>query len=256
MTTLRGIAGGDAAPAPRPASELTAGRWLCALFRRPPRSGAVAARRPHCPHPARPHMTDRAAPALRAGSAHPSAAHLPALADPPRALGVLGLAPDRRHAVRVRKLVPLGAGLTGELGVAGDLRTGEVVRHAALTYNVRGERGVVGVRRVPGLDGGRRAPTPAVAAGATPRTLPPTPTPHPRSNPRAVPWPSCASPAPALSRRRARFACRSQAHRSCSASWPAPTRTGAPCLAWTSTTYRRRRSSRRRRCRRSRQGGR
>ena len=58
-------------------------------------------------------------------------------AEPRRFLGgVVGLSRDRTHHLRVRKRVPLAPNLTAELGVGTELMSGEVTRHAALTYDV------------------------------------------------------------------------------------------------------------------------
>ena len=50
--------------------------------------------------------------------------------------GVVGLPRERAHHLRVRKRVPLAPGLAAELGVGTELLSGEVTRHAALTYDV------------------------------------------------------------------------------------------------------------------------
>jgi len=84
--------------------------------------------------------TSLAAPALRSSSAGAAAPPAPSSAPADRWLGVLGLAPDRAHALRVRKRVALGRGVVGEVGLARDLRTGAVTRHAAATADVRYER--------------------------------------------------------------------------------------------------------------------
>ena len=83
--------------------------------------------------------TSRAAPALRTGSGVPPPAPAAAPSHADRWLGVLGLAPDRAHSLRLRKRVPLSRSLMGEVGVAADLRTGGITRHAAVTTDVRWE---------------------------------------------------------------------------------------------------------------------
>lgn len=50
--------------------------------------------------------------------------------------GVVGLSRERSHHLRVRKRIPLSSNLTAELGVSTELLSGEVARHAALTYEV------------------------------------------------------------------------------------------------------------------------
>lgn len=88
--------------------------------------------------------TSRAAPALRTGSGVPPAAPATATAHADRWLGVLGLAPDCAHSLRVRKRVPLSCSLMGEVGVAADLRTGAITRHAAVTADVRKKKDQAG----------------------------------------------------------------------------------------------------------------
>jgi len=58
--------------------------------------------------------------------------------EPPRRFlgGVVGLSRERTHHLRVRKRVPLAPSLTAELGVGTELMSGEITRHAALTYDV------------------------------------------------------------------------------------------------------------------------
>lgn len=52
--------------------------------------------------------------------------------------GVVGLSSERAHHLRVRKRVRLSQNLEAELGVSRELLSGEVTRHAALTYDVSG----------------------------------------------------------------------------------------------------------------------
>ena len=61
--------------------------------------------------------------------------------------GVVGLPGERAHHLRVRKRVPLADNLTAELGLGAELLSGEVTRHAALTYDVSSSGESRGVKR-------------------------------------------------------------------------------------------------------------
>jgi hypothetical protein len=123
-----------------------------------------------------------------AAEAGPAGTAVCAAADAPpvrRWAGLLGLSSVAHH-VRLRKRLPLGPrGLSGELGLDTDLKTGATLRQAAVTYEVRGRRARYKKRRKTERESLAVTPAP-------PLLLTPIPTPAPLSLPSPLPPPQLA----------------------------------------------------------------